>query len=367
MLRRAVCAAAIVWAGPAAAQIVVTSDGYDAFSGATYIEDHDSNIVLTEIREMGFSGVDIRGLRDPDGQWRVEYFCRPDTVLIAESGRRRQTYYLPYLSWSSANYVTDDVAIVESRRVPSMGTFGSLLPESVPSPSPEADITVRHQLRRGARVVESLVTITNRARSAQHMTYIYQDAAYMWFPEGDQKNTESIRLSVSPGVVQRQVNASSSGPTPAGYWQFAGTFNRHRGVVAGILSMTPGEIAGISGNYVGVSPTEIEGQGYYRARRDFGSDDIPIEQRGEGVRDMRFVNRFVALDFGSLEPGETRTLPFLRIMGVLPPDQHSDEDIEAWIRAEVTRIYEDAAAPVATQSAETQTPAISIGEGTAGH
>lgn len=366
MLRRAVSAAALLWAAPASAQIVVTSDAYDAFSGATYIEDDESNIVLTVQREMGRNGMNIRGLRDGDGLWRVEYFCEPDTVLIVENGRRAQSYYLPYLSWSSMNYVTDDMAVVESRRLPSMGTFRSLLPASVDTPQPDAEIRVRHQLRRGSGLVESLVTITNRANTPQRMTYVYQDAAYMWYPDGDQKNTESIRIAVSSEGVARRMNVASAGPTAPGQWQFVGTFNREHGVIAGILSVTPGEVAGISGEYVGVNVATIDDRGYYRARRDFRHSDIPSTDTEDNVRDLPFVNRFIAMDFGTLAPGQTRTLPYFRIMAVLPEDQRTDDAIQQWVSAEVSQMYRDAAAQAAVQHTVEAPSGIALGDASAG-
>lgn len=343
MWKQCIVAAALACATPATAQIVITSDAYDAFTGATYIEDYESNIVLTLQRELGVNGMNIRGLRDTDGQWRVEYFCAPDTVLITEDGRRAQSYYLPYLSWSTTHYVTEDVAIVESRRVPSMGTLASLLPARIAALTPPADIIVRHQMRRGARLVESLVTITNRAERPQRMTYVYQDAAYMWFPDGNQRNTESIRLSVSSAEVQRYVNAASAGPTTPGHWQFVGTFNRQHGVVAGIISMTPNEVAGISGDYLGVRGVTINRQGYYLPRDGFRSANIPATADAGDVREMPFVNRFIAMDFGTMAPGETKTLPYFRIMAVLPPDQRTDEGIEAWAEGSVLHMHQEAA------------------------
>lgn len=350
MWKQAFLAAAVTsFAAPAAAQIVVTSDGYDTFTGGTYIEDVESAIVLTLQRELGQSGMNIRGPRDADGQWRVEFFCEPDNVLITEEGRRTRSYYLPYLTWSTTHHVTDDAAIVEARRLPSMGTIASLLPADIEPASPEADILVRHQLRRGARLVESLVAITNRADRPQRMTYVYQDAAFMWFPDGDQRNTESVRFTVSDGQLQRYFNTESSGTTTAGHWQFVGTFNREHGIVAGIISLTPNEVAGITGDYIGVRGVNIENKGFYQSRRDFRQSDIVPIASGRGVRELPYINRYVALDFGEMAPGETRTMPYFRIMAVLPPEQRTNEGIEAWVLSSVTHMHREAALRAAMQ------------------
>lgn len=344
LLRQAIIALSLLFATPAAAQIVVTSDAYDAFMGATYIEDRDSNVVLTIQRELGVSGVDMRGMRDADGQWRAEYFCRPDMVLVTENRRRAQTYYLPYLAWATTRHVTEDSAVIESRWLTSMGTMASILPSSVPTPQPTTDIVIRHQLQRGIPMVVTRVTLTNRARDAQRMNYIYQDAAYMWFPDGDQRNTESVRITTGNGTRDRFTNVASAGETEPGFWQFAGTFNREHGVIAGVLSMNGGEIAGISGDYIGVNVSTVRNTGFYHGRRDFRIADIPRATTDAGVRTLPYINRFISLDFGELQPGQSKTLSFFRIMTVLPPGQRTDEGIDAWVTSQVVGLMQRAMA-----------------------
>lgn len=107
--------------------------------------------------------------------------------------------------------------------------------------------------------------------------------------------------------------------------------------------MTPNEVAGISGDYLGVRGVTINRQGYYLPRDGFRSANIPATADAGDVREMPFVNRFIAMDFGTMAPGETKTLPYFRIMAVLPPDQRTDEGIEAWAEGSVLHMHQEAA------------------------
>jgi hypothetical protein len=234
----------------------------------------------------------------------------------------------------------DEAATVESRWLTSMGTIASILPHSVNVDQPPADIVIRNQLRRGVPLVVTLVTITNRSREAQRMSYIYQDAAYMWFPDGDQRNVESIRIGTSRSGYDRFANVVSAGVTAPGFWQFAGTFNRQHGVVAGLLSMNNGEVIGISGEYVGITTSVVDGAGRFHNRSGFHNADIPRVTTVTNVRTQPFINRFIALDFGEMQPDQQKTLSYFRIMTVLPPEQRTEDGIQAWVAAQVTALYQ---------------------------
>jgi hypothetical protein len=221
-----------------------------------------------------------------------------------------------------------------------MGTIASLLPSRVPVRAPEVDIAIRNQLESGIPVVVTLVTLTNRASASARLTYIYQDAAYMWFPDGDQRNTESMRIKTSTEGYGRYVNVVSAGATAPGFWQFAGTFNREHGVIAGILSLSEGEIAGISGDYVGLGGVEIDGSGFYLGRANYRAADIPRVETEMDVRQNRYINRFIAHDFGELQPGESKTFTLFRIMAVLPPEQRTEDGMQAWVSSQVRAMYD---------------------------
>jgi hypothetical protein len=166
------------------------------------------------------------------------------------------------------------------------------------------------------------------------MTYVYQDGAFMWFPDGDQRHVESIRIVASLLARQMYVNTVSAGPTPAGSWQFVGTFNREHGVVAGIVTTDQSDVAGISGDYIGVRQIQRGGVPYFVPRAN------PVIPRGEGVniREATYDNRFIALDFGTLQPGEEKQRYFHRIMTVLPPAERNESGIAAWVEQMVQRI-----------------------------
>ena len=325
---------------PATAQITVSSSPYAPFSDAIYIRDDRANVVLTAQREMGPLGfdIDIRGWRDADNVDRVEYFCQPDTILLVEGQNGSRVHYLPYLVWRRDFTVQDDRAIVESRRVASMGTYRSLLPSEIEVEEPRADIRVMNSMMRGAGTVDTTVIVTNRARQAQRYTYIYQDAAYMWFPHGDQRSVESIRITADPSGYGRYVNQVSAGRSAPGFWQFAGTFDREHGVVGGIVTFNPEDIVGVNDEYLGLIQDNIDGEGFVHARRDFRRDDIPSTNAGAIRVEGRPINRFIALDFGTMAPDESKTLRYQRIMTVLPEGERSEDGIQRWVSSVVARI-----------------------------
>jgi hypothetical protein len=156
----------------------------------------------------------------------------------------------------------------------------------------------------------------------------------MWFPDGDQRNVEGIRIVAASTGFERHVNVVSAGYTPRDHWQFVGTFNREHGVIAGILTFEPGDVAGISGDYVGVHPIDIDGQGFFRP---VPRARIPTGE-GPALAGSNFVNRFIALDFGVLDSNESKSLSYTRIMTVLPPEQRSEDGIHEWVRRTVTAI-----------------------------
>ena len=117
-------------------------------------------------------------------------------------------------------------------------------------------------------------------------------------------------------------------------------------MIAGILSMNGGEIAGISGDYVGVNVSTVQGTGYYHGRRDFRIADVPRETTDAGVRTLPYINRFISLDYGELQPGQSKTLSFFRIMTVLPEGRRSDEAIDAWVTSQVVGLMQRSVAQV---------------------
>lgn len=326
---------------PAAAQITVSSRASGPFTDAHYITDDRANLVLTIQRELGplGFGLDIRGWRDPDGVDRAEYFCQPDAVLMMESRSRAQAYYLPYLTWRTDWTVEPELARFDARHVTSMGTYQSLLPAGIRAMAPPVDMRMATTMRRGDGYLNTLFTVTNRSNEAQRMTFVYQDAAYMWFPDGDQRNVESIRIATSSAGFERRVNQESAGATAQGFWQFVGTFNREHGVVAGMLSFTPGDQLGISREYLGITGETIGNAGYVNARPNYRRSDIPNVADGPNVREQRrYINRFIALDFGVVQPGANATRTFYRIATVLPEGERSEDGIQRWVSATVVRL-----------------------------
>ena len=315
------------------------TDAYKEFNDAEYVEDASvaGGIVLTmpKYQWRNTFSVDYRGSRETGQPWKTEYFCEPDAVLLVEDELSAQGFYLPYLARVDDLWANASQARAAARFTPGMGAINALLPVKTALPTPLVDLTEMDILRSGSGRVETQVTATNCDASPKRITYVYQDAAYMWFPDGNQNAVETMRLQALPSGYVRDVNLESAGPTVN--WQFAGTFNRARGVVSGLLSFEASDIVGLSSHYIGI--TGAANVSYFTPTQGYRRANIPANGLGGAFGPTSLKNRFIALDFGTLQPGQTLTRVFYRIMTVLPEGQRSEQGIHDWVRLKVMQHY----------------------------
>jgi hypothetical protein len=315
------------------------TDGYKEFNDAEYVEDASvaGGIVLTmpKYQWRNTFSVDYRGSREAGQPWKTEYFCEPDTVLLIEDENAAQGCYLPYLARVDDLWANASQARAAARFAPGMGAISALLPVTTPLETPLVDMTEMDILRAGSGRVETQITIKNCDSGAKRTTYVYQDAAYMWFPDGNQVTVETMRLQATPQGYIRDVNLESAGPTVG--WQFAGTFSRARGIVSGLLSFEPSDILGVSAHYIGISGAA--NVSYFTPTPGYRRADVPAAGLGGAFGPTSLKNRFVAMDFGTLQPGQSQTRVFYRIMTVLPEEQRNEQGIHDWVRLKVMQHY----------------------------
>ena len=321
--------------------LTYTTEAYTTWTGGDYVEDHSANVVMVGVRAAPYNNFrnQYRACRNPlNNQWEAEYFCDPDHILIVEDDAASQAHYLDYRTWMDDLYVGAATAKASAIYAPSMGSIASLLPVTTPLPPLDAELRFTDMMEEGKGKIESTICVWNRGTTPKRFTYVYQDAAFMWYPDNAQLHVESMHLTATT-VFTRTINRESAGQIAQGQWQFAGTFHRTKGVVAGILSFAPTDRIGIAKGYLGFS---MQPSGYAVTTPGYRQSNIPSGLGSPLTIGVDIFNRFAALDFGVLQPGQGAGQTLYRIMAVLPASDASpltDDQVQAWVSQKVVQHY----------------------------
>jgi hypothetical protein len=290
--------------------------------GADYFIDPVTRIVLTKQRaprRNGY-GVDLRGL-EPDHQetgfgWRSEFFCEPDSILIEYNNSVYAKSYLSYLNWIDDVHHTPHEAWISLKHLTGNGSLAAIVPEKVLATHDPTrfDIQEDHHLYGGSFFVASTVTLTNRHSEPLSAIYVYQDAAYLWFPRGNQKGIEPINVRVRsdrPAAEVRTVEGYQVVRLGPEEIAFGGYFDPEHGVLAGVVAVDPGTALGTIRGYISLEAgVRTEHGTFPLVMRDRVHFDDLTAALGIG----RVKNRFVAFHVRSIPPNEQARLRFFRFM-----------------------------------------------------
>jgi hypothetical protein len=316
---------------------------------ADYYVDEPSGIVLTKRKMDRLNGysVDIRAWHDAIGEqpWQGEFFCEPDSLVVthAASGRSAD-WYLNNLVWIDDASHNKDRVQLRAAHYPSFGHSGAvngLAFEDRPGLPLALEEII--ELRSGQNTVVSSFTMHNASDEPQEAFFIYQDAAYLWFPRGNQETILplTIRLDIQ-GRTRVTVKRHKAAALKDGESMFAGHVDLRHGIVAGVVGRGPDVRVGAISGYVGVgsAPTRNGDAAHVADAAGLKFQDLPDGRYDAAYHDTDLKNRFVALDFGTLHPDQWRTRAYGRIMFQKIGGFRNVEEVVALIVSEMLNGYD---------------------------
>jgi len=294
------------------------SDAYKPFTGADYYVDPVSEIVLTAQKEERRNGydLDVRGF-SPTYNWTSEFFCEPDTVVIAYNNSTYMKAYLDYLVWIDDVYLSDDQVMISLLHLKEFGNLGPLInPVALKSVDDlPIDIEETHNHFLGSNLIDTNVTICNRGDSNLNIIYVYQDAAYLWYPRGNQSGVTPVFYSSVSGVNNNEIGNYTAYSLKSNDKAFAGYADKEHDVISGIISASPDTKVGIIPEYIGLvygSSQSIPGFEVLSDQK-ITYTDIPDEKfNGSAASDNDFKAIYIAFNLENMAPGETRSFNFYR-------------------------------------------------------
>jgi len=305
---------------------------YSQFTDADYYIDPISKIVVTRQKEGWRNGYsfDLRG-KESDDTWRSEFFCEPDTMVFVYNNNSYQRSYLPYLLWIDDVYLTNNIVVVGLVHMYNFGNISSLLPSGTMNNfnNIPLDIEEIHSHELGMNYVKTEILIRNRGSETFNVVYVYQDAAYLWFPRGNQSGIEPVFYRYSNNASQFDIGNYRSAQLEPGDSVFSGYVDRDHGIITGIFSNQGWSKVGLINDYIGLESNGISnpsnGESYQIVNNmTFYYDNIPTSNIIYGDQNANILkNRYVAFNINDLHPGESRSVYFYRIMYHIP-DQTLD-------------------------------------------
>lgn len=319
-------------------------EGTGPFQYANHYIDQRTGVVLT-IYELNpgvsnfvpnFRGVPTTNLPfkdDRHGPWQIEYFCEPDYMLGFYSDAQKTVAYLNSLHWEKSLYFDQDkdrILLSYRHRAAEGWLSGSTVYDHVKNQTPPpVDMLIHFMWTAGSNVVIVQLDITNQSAARADLSMVLQDAAYMWFPDGNQRNVGSglwqdgAFLSKNRKVAITK-NDGKLAPILASTWSTV------HGVVSGfrhVRSIDPVgqpaaiEAGGIAPGYVMV-PRYVPVGHQLPLDKDQGHDLASVLDKIHRVStppEKPFYNRYLAYQFQNVRPGEKVTIRYDLIMGIGSP------------------------------------------------
>jgi hypothetical protein len=316
------------------------SKAYKPFTDADYYIDPMSKIVLTKQKEERRNGydIDVRGLTN-DMNWTSEFFCEPDTIVIAYNNNSYAKTYLGYLVWIDDVYLSDNQVIISLLHLNNFGNLGTLInPVALNTINyVPVDIEGSYNHFLGSNVIETTVNIRNMGDSNLTIVYVYQDAAYLWFPRQNQNGVLPVFYSKGAGEEEFLVGNYTAYSLKGEDRAFAGYADKEHGIISGIVSTTPGIKVGILPEYIGLNG---DAEGYVlMSNQNITFTDIPDETfNGSIAPDVGLKNLYVAFELTNMAPGETRSIHYYRLMMLSPEKSMDNGSIQSFINNEIINV-----------------------------
>lgn len=267
----------------------------------------------------------------PINGWEGEFFCSPDSIVYVWNSNFSKSAYLMHLFWLQDKYISYDrkkagIAFyysnfeVYSKEIKDIGI---LTPDSEPL---NLEIKEFNYLISGFYVSPVFVSIKNLYSEPVNIIYLYQDAAYMWFPRGTQKDVQLIFFPVDNSTDFTNVTFFSSNCSERYF--FAGTFDPEHNIIAGLYSDFSYSYSAVLTTYIGNNISNFE-----------DLTNFLYEKSGLNVVEENLKNRAIIFYISSLPPGEKREFWFYRVMMGFPEEDGSITPVE-WKRLIVSAINE---------------------------
>lgn len=305
--------------------------GLTPFWGTNYYIDQVTGIVLTEQCYIfrGGHGLDFRALTqtvDLNNQeisgWECEFFCEPESVLSALDNGEWKSIYASYLNTKKDVFYDSSKLIYSTYWSPGMGmvplpsVFSTNGVQELPISWNEITTFVS-----GNRIVANETIIGLPVQNETTFVYVYQDAAYLWFPRHTQVDVIPFTGSVvnSGSIFEIYGYHAVEKKHDDNIAIFAGNVDLDNGVLTAIVTNHPGASVGNIGWYLGFHKQEmINGFSYSifdSTTHPLKPESIPEAGVLQGVdissNDLR--NIFMAFS-GNLSSGESISFRWARIM-----------------------------------------------------
>lgn len=246
----------------------ILDHGVASFWSCRYFIDPISHISAT-IQSNSFRGgyhVDFRGLTTNvsasriDIGWEVEFFCENEGVISTRANADWRATYYTYLNTKVDSYTSPENTVLNLSTfwTPGMGELYSNLPEVVKSKIkrrsvPDVSILEKLSLHLGERYCISDLLIGNPSSECVEFIYVYQDAAYLWFPRASQETVipfvgylDASGLLTIHYEYQGALVCDENKPLI-----LSGNADFTHGVCAALLSVAPASRVGNIDRYIG--------------------------------------------------------------------------------------------------------------------
>ncbi|MFC5702030.1 hypothetical protein ACFPVX_12085 [Cohnella faecalis] len=301
----------------------LTTDAYDAFTGWDWFVDPSTHLSIGSAKEgfLSNNGFKVHPI-DPDEPepWtKGEYFCDPDTMIVAMNSSSYDISYASFLDWDKDNYLSSDrrMARLSTKYRAGAGMLSGLPKVDYDHNRPmQLDIRLDLSLYYGKRFIEANVTITNKYEEAADVLFIYQDGAFMWMPDQNQDNV--IPVFVNDNGARIEANDRFQVAFTGTDRLITGTYHPGRGIFSGIY--TDNQSA-----HIGMLP-------YYLLFTENAGDSIDLKFTDDRPRSMeeiivsmyankeeydknakQYKIRSVSFPVKQLQPGQTVSLRFFLI------------------------------------------------------
>ncbi len=261
----------------------------------------------------------------------VEYFCNPDSVVVVRTESTYTATYLPYLVWETS--VTPDRLEVANEYL------GAGLKPFVHDPPPALRVKLLHRLTSGQGRIRVDVELRNDSGQDAEITFIYQDAAYMWLPDRSQQQVDAAARVGGQALTGR----FWFGQGQAGDW--VATAHARQGVVAGLWSASADAYLGVIPEYAlfGYHVMDVRSTGSLGLARvsqtPRSAKQLIAELsrwNGQAVQPQDLKNRILAVVFPRVAPGATVRTGYSQ-WGFVSPTPVHDGSLTAAIEAHVNR------------------------------
>ncbi|MNW38603.1 hypothetical protein D3C74_156720 [compost metagenome] len=325
-----------------------TSDAYNTFTGWDWFTDRNTQLSIGVSRGgvLANYGPKIHGVDSSSPQpWDgVEYYCDPDTMIVAMTKDRYDITYGYFLDWKYGRYLSEDEKLA---RVSFSYNHENGFREDAPTQATagldpiQLDIKEDHTLIADSNWVQSTIYITNKYSEPVDAIYVYQDAAYLWLPDQNQLGVTPLFIEEISGSAPSYTTDFKTGLNNGTSQYIAGLYHQDRGIYSGLATENNNAILGVTSDYLLF--TENDGDPLNlkyldNENKDF-ADLIADIKNAADSSDGKYKNRFIAFPINQLAPGEQVTLNFYRLaIKDIDSDTHLSEVMQEVIDNAPTKL-----------------------------